>query len=108
MIQGVLYCQLLTFLIRASQQPFKDFHLFLSYLFGWGIPVVEVLLVRVHPNLCSSNSILEEVWPCIRGLFREHMAHVRAGVNLQAAPTLPHLMRVKHMTYPLGDHFCFL
>lgn len=63
----------------------------MSYLSGWGIPVVEVLFIRVHPNLCSSYSILEEVGPCIRGLFREHMAYMRAGVNLEAATALPHL-----------------
>lgn len=62
-----------------------------SYLSGWRVPVVEVLFVRVHPDLCSSDSILEEVGPRVRGFFREHMSHVRAGMNLQAAPTLPHL-----------------
>lgn len=61
------------------------------YLFGWRVPVVEVMFIRVHPNLCSSHSVLEEVWPGIRGFFREHMAHMRAGMNLQTAPTLPNL-----------------
>lgn len=70
MIQGVFY----------SLQ--HAFHLLPSYLSGWRIPVVEVLFIRVHPNFCSSYGILEKVGPCIRGLFREHMAHVRAGVNL--------------------------
>lgn len=97
MIQGVFRGQPLAFLTTVSQQYFKLDILFkklgpyLSYLFGRGIPVVEVLFIRVHPNLCSSYCILEEVGPRIRGLFREHMAYVRAGVNLQAAPTLPHL-----------------
>lgn len=53
-----------------------------SYLLGRGIPVVEVLFIRVHPNLCSSDSILEEVGSRIRGLFRENVAYVRARVNL--------------------------
>lgn len=65
----------------------------MTYLPGWGVPVVEVLFIRVHPNLCSSYSILEEVGPCVWGLLRKHMAHMRAGVNLQTAPTLPHLRR---------------
>lgn len=66
------------------------------YLSGWRVPVVEMLFIGVHPNLCSPHGILEEVWPCVRGLFRKNVAYVRAGMNLQAAPTLPHLLNDKH------------
>lgn len=55
-----------------------------------------MLFIGVHPNLCRPHGILEEVWPRVRGLFRENVAHVRAGMNLQAAPTLPHLLNDKH------------
>ena len=88
--------------LEYLKDPLAVFDLFLSYLSGWRIPVVEMLFIRVHPNLCSSNGILEEVWPCIRGLFRKYMAHMRAGVNLQAAPTLPHLMRQTTNHKPLN------
>lgn len=50
-----------------------------------------MLLVRVHPNLGGSYGVLQEVGSRIGGLFGEHVAHVRAGVNLQTPPTLPHL-----------------
>lgn len=65
------------------------------YLSGRGVPVVEVLLVGVHPNLRRPDGVLEEVGPCVRSLFRKNVAHVRAGMDLQAAPTLPHLLNEK-------------
>lgn len=63
----------------------------MTYPLGRGVPVVEVLLIRVHPNLCCSHGVLQEVGARVRGLLGEHVTHVRAGVNLQTAPTLPHL-----------------
>lgn len=66
------------------------------YLSGRRVPVVEVLFVRVHPNLRRPNGILEEVWSRVGSLFRKNVAHVRAGMNLQAAPALPHLWNDKH------------
>lgn len=65
------------------------------YLAGRRVPVVEVLFIRVHPNLRRPDSILEEVWSRVGGLFRKNVAHVRAGMNLQAAPALPHLWNDK-------------
>lgn len=67
------------------------FWIWASNLSGWRVPVVEVLLVGAHPNLCGPYSILEEVGSCVWGLFREHMANVGAGMDLQTAATLPHL-----------------
>lgn len=60
-------------------------------LSGWRVPVVEVLFIGAHPNLCGSYSILEEVGSRVWGLFRKHMANVRAGMDLQTASTLPNL-----------------
>lgn len=63
----------------------------LVYLAGRWVSVVEMLFIRVHPNFRRPNSILEEVWSCVGSLFRKNVAHMRAGMNLQAAPALPHL-----------------
>lgn len=76
---------------KAAQEEVCVQALQLSYLPSRRVPVVEVLLVGIHPNLSSSHGILEEVWPRVRRLLGEHVANVRAGEDLQAAPALPHL-----------------
>lgn len=56
-----------------------------------GVSMVVDLLVFIHPDLSSSHAVCQSFAPRVRGLFREHMTHMGARVDLQAAPTLPNL-----------------
>lgn len=58
------------------------------------IAVVVNLFVLVHPDLSCSDAVRQSFVPRVRCLFREHMTHVGARVDLQAAPTLPNLRNV--------------
>ena len=61
------------------------------HLLGGRVPVVEVLLVGVHPHLGRAHRVLEEVGPGVGRLLGEDVAYVGAGVDLQRAPALPPL-----------------
>lgn len=54
-----------------------------------GVTVVVQLLVVVHPDLGSTHAVGQGLTPRIGGLLGEDVAHVGAGVDLQAAPALP-------------------
>lgn len=77
-----------------------------KYLAGRWVSFVEVVLVGVHPDLCSSYGVLQEVGPGVRGLLREDVAHVGAGMDLERASTLPHLWKeLHHCTYISAKSF---
>ena len=64
------------------------------------IAVVVQFLVLVHPDLCSSHTIGQGLAPRVGGLLGEDVAHVGAGVDLQAAPALPDLNQPKQQQQP--------
>lgn len=51
------------------------------YLACWRVSVIEVLFVRVHPNLRSTDSVLKEVGSGVWRFLGEHMTHMGAWVN---------------------------
>lgn len=53
--------------------------------------VVVDLLVLVQPDLGRSHAVGQRFAPRVRRLLGEDVAHVGAGVDLQAATTLPDL-----------------
>lgn len=63
----------------------------LAYQASVGVTVVVQLLVLVHPDLSSTHAVGQGLAPRVGGLLWEDVAHVGAGVDLQAAPALPDL-----------------
>ena len=63
-----------------------------------GASMVVHLFVFIHPDLSGSHAVCQSFAPWVRGLFREHMTHMGAGVDLQAAPTLPNLRDINNTT----------
>lgn len=74
-------------LVRERGPQFAESH----YLSGRGVPVVEVLLVGVHPHLGSPDRVLKEVGPRVRGFLWEDVTHMGTWVDFQGSATLPHL-----------------
>lgn len=63
-----------------------------------GVSMVVDLFIFIHPDLCGSHAVCQSFAPWVRGLFREHMTHMGARVDLQAAPTLPNLRDINNTT----------
>lgn len=66
-----------------------------------GASMVVDLFEIIHPDLSSSYAVCQSFVPRVRGFFREHMSHMGAGVDLQAASTLPNLKETS-TTQPEG------
>lgn len=63
-----------------------------------GVAMVVDLLVFVHPDLGCPYAVSQGFATRVRGLFREHMTHVGAWVDLQAASALPNLADMNQST----------
>ena len=79
---------------------------------GVGASMVVDFFEIVQPDLGSSHTVCQSFAPWVRGLFREHMAHVGTWVDLQGSPALPNLkdinnnaLRIDWVSQPWISHF---
>ena len=61
-----------------------------------GASMVVDLFVFIHPDLGGSHAVCQSFAPGVRGLFGEHVTHVGARVDLQAASALPNLRDINN------------